>query len=627
MAEFHKQIPRDLVGNLEWRKFLGEELRKYGGKFRSWVKAACRLDGLFYINSYVWQFNPKAFGNWSLELGPFLTPKFQDDAFLFINDHIDRGRDLVMEKSREMGASWLCLLAMEWRARFKMRQKFLVISRNETVVDDSEEPDSLFWKIDFLHRYLPTWLCGPIKRGSKNQDSIGPGIRRKKLSFTYEETDSYITGEASTGKAGVGGRATAIFADEFSQIAEARSVLHRTSDTTNCRIFNGTHLGVGTTFYDLTDPRTPIGAYIDKLQLHWSLHPDKRRGLYKATAPVQVLDADYKFAPDYPFVCDGSPTGGPFPGLRSPWYDEQCRRKGSRRAVAMDLDINPQGAQSEFFDALMIQELMRHCEDPWWTGDVHFNRATGDSGTLVPTPGGNLRLWIHPSHHARVAPGVYVIGGDIAVGSGSTPSCASILKARGDGAGKKVGEYVSAWKRPEEFAAICVALCKLFSTIEGQPAKLAWEMQGPGVQFCGQVEDMGFRNVYYRVDEFDSEKKQSTKAGWYPDPKSKLLVMGEYRAALQNGHFENRSEDALRECLNFEYSGNSVKHGKEDTDDPATSRVNHGDRAWADAIAWMLAKDQGWQPVELRKPPLVVGTLGWRRELARSTAGAETDGW
>lgn len=627
--KYHEQIPRDVAGNVEWRKFLLGECRKYGGKFRRWAKEACRRDGLFYINSFVWQFNPKAFGDWSLELGPFVTPKFQDEAFLKINDHIERGRDLLLEKSRDMGASWLCLLALEYRARFIRRQKFLALSRNETLVDDVEEPDSLFWKLDFIHRYLPEWLCGPIKKGSANKGhSAEPGVRRRRLSLYFEETDSYITGEATTSKAGVGGRATAIFLDEYSQMDQARAILHRTSDTTSCRIFNGTHLGVGTVFAELCDPRSAIGAYIDKLQLHWSLHPDKRRGLYKSSSPVQVLDPTYQFPADYQFVTDGSPAGGPYPGIRSPWYDDQCRRKGSRRAVAMDLDMNPQGAQAEFFDAMLIQDLIRKCEDPCWTGDIRYDRATGENPQLIVTPGGALKMWVYPNYKGGIAPGTYVIGSDLSVGSGSTPSCATVLKARGDGAGKKVAEYVHAWKRPEDFAEICAALGWLFRSPEGTPAKLGWEMQGPGVQYSARLEDMGYPNVYYRVDEFDREKRVSRKAGWYPDPKSKLLVMGEYRAALQNGHFENLSEPALRECLNFEYSGNTVKHGFEDSDDPSSAKVNHGDRAWADAIAWMLAKLAGWEPEEQRvlDEPLV-GTLAHRRSLAAVSARNETNGW
>lgn len=641
MPEYHKDVPRDLVQNLEWRGFLNTEERKYGGKFRRWIELACWADPLFYINSYVWQFNPKALGRGSLEMGPFITWPFQEEAFLKLNECVDRGRDIVLEKSRDMGASWLCLLLMDWRARARQRQKFLVISRSAEAVDDADDPDSLFWKIDFVHRYLPTWLCGPIKKGTASKTwSEAAGVKRKKMSLMYEKTDSYITGEASTGKAGVGGRATAIFADEFSQITEARQVLHRTSDTTNCRIFNGTHLGMDTAFFELTDPKSVAGGFIDKLQLHWTQHPDKRKGLYRSASPVEVIDTDFDFdaycaerrqlEPDknhpekYEFVCDGSPSGGPYPGLRSPWYDDACKRKGSKRAIAMDLDINPQGSVSEFFDALSINELIRRTtRPPLWVGEVHYNRDTGDEGTLVPTPTGRLKLWLHPRPnrlgHLVVAPGVFGAGADIANGTGSTPSCLSIVRARGDGAGQKVAEFAGADIKPEEFAKYVAALGRMFATIEGIPMKLAWEMQGPGVQFGAELEELGYYHVYCKTDEFDRTKKVSTKPGFYPSPSLVNLLLNDYRAALTNGHFENPSEAALRECLGFEYKGNTVKHGQEASADPSAAGVNHGDRVVADALAWKMVKMLGYEPEHLREEPLVVGTLGWRRALADDT--------
>src|SRR5260370_34363113 len=133
--------------------------------------------------------------------------------------------------------------------------------------------------------------------------------------------------------------------DEFSQIEEDYEVLHRTSDTTGCRIFNFTHKGLGTAAYELTQR-----VDMRKLNLHWSQHPHKKKGLYRYDTEakhVVSLDAGFQHDPDYSFITDGSPTGGPCPGLRSPWYDKECRRKGSARAVAMDLDIDPRGSVSQ----------------------------------------------------------------------------------------------------------------------------------------------------------------------------------------------------------------------------------------------------------------------------------------
>src|ERR1051326_4444421 len=166
-----------------------------------------------------------------------------------------------------------------------------------------------------------------------------------------------------------------MFIDEFSRITEDREVLGSTADTTGARVFNFTHMGLDTAACELSQRPD-----VRKLVLHWSQHPDKRPGLYQVTAGVvEKLDPAYQYPADYPFVTDGSPTGGPFPRLRSPWYDEECRRRQSPRDVAMHLDINPQGAMAQFFNALVIRQLQeQHAAAPLWEGDVAFT-ANGDS--------------------------------------------------------------------------------------------------------------------------------------------------------------------------------------------------------------------------------------------------------
>jgi len=220
---------------------------------------ACRLDPLFWINGFVWQFNPNSIGLNSTKIGPFVTWPYQDRAFNVLLDAIVNRHDVVIEKSREMGASWLCLLLFLHQAFFVERSKFLIISRDADAVDKTGEPDSLFWKLDYVLNNLPPWMT----EGNCNP----PGERDKKyrnvMSLMFPRTQSVISGQASTGKAGVGGRARAMFIDEFSQVKEDFEVYQRTSDTSACRIFNGTHKGVATAFYELTQD-----SRVRKLRMH-----------------------------------------------------------------------------------------------------------------------------------------------------------------------------------------------------------------------------------------------------------------------------------------------------------------------------------------------------------------------
>ena len=198
--------------------------------FQEFLRQECSKDVMFFISLFVWQYNPLRKGG--REVGPFVPWKFQRRAVLKVpgvhwsGEEIERiddagilwciqkDRSLLIEKSRDMGASWLCLLVFLWLFLFRPYQKFLCISRNELAVEDAD-PDSLFWKLDFVLEHLPAWLL-PRK-----------GINRVKRFFGNNDNGSSITGQASTGLAGVGGRATAMLIDEFSMIKEDKEVRQR----------------------------------------------------------------------------------------------------------------------------------------------------------------------------------------------------------------------------------------------------------------------------------------------------------------------------------------------------------------------------------------------------------------
>lgn len=528
--------------------------------------------------------------------GPFLTYEFQDEALQRMVGWVRRGKDGLLEKSRQMGASWMMLMTFVWLWLFHDWQTFLFISRSEVAVE-SADPNSLFWKIDFLLKHLPDWMKPK-------------GFRRRKRFFGNDDRNSSIFGEASTGQANVGGNTTAMGIDEFSQIKEDYEVLHRTSDSTQCRIFNGTHLGVGTAFYELTRR-----VDLEKLVLHWSQHPVYSAGLYRSSNPAVPLDKSFHYDPDFQFVTDGSPTGGPCPGLRSPWYDEQCRRKGSKRAVAMDLDINPAGSEEQFFDALVIRRLQeQYATLPFWEGDLRLDPDLARPKCFEARLGGALRLWIHLSREGFPPLGVYVIGGDLSSGQGKTPSVLSIVNQV---TGEKVGRWASNQVEPADLAPIAVALCWAFKGPGGDPAKLCWEVPGPGITFGKRVVGLGFRHIHYRESIDRLNPLPSDIPGWVSNRATKLHLLQEYRDALKTHAFLNPSWEGLQECLSFVYTEDgSVEHSAEaGKDSPADARQNHGDETIADAIANMLRGGKKTVEQEKEKISLHPGTLQGRRAL------------
>lgn len=623
----HLQVPKDKRENLRFRRFVLDRADR-DVRYRDALIQMCREDILFYINTFVWQFNPKTKDKY-LKMGPLLTWEFQDLALTSRDPSypgvlwcIENDKDCLIEKSRDMGASWLCLLAFEWMWHFHPWNKFLCISRNADAVDQRGEPKCLFWKIDHIHKNQPAWLW-PKGYSPYNKDT------RRSMIFENPENNSIIAGEASTGKAGVGDRCTAIFVDEFSQIEEDAEVRRRTADTTNCRIFNGTHVGSDTEFYKLAQRPD-----IKKIVMHWSQHPQKSEGMYQydpVTSQIKTHDPKFKYPLDFNFDMSGKPSGGPFPGLRSPWYDAEVMRRNDDRAVAMDLDIDAVSSAWLYFDALTVNRLKLNACDPFWQGELSYDSTTAKPQSVIPMADGQLKLWMVPTPHGRFPKGRYGVGADISHGSGATPSCASAVNAL---TGLKVMEYCNARIKPEDFAAYVVALCRMLRDEDDEPAMLCWDAGGPvGEVFGKTVIDLGYRRVYYRTDEFDLDSKTSSKPGWFPAPKHKLSVLTDYRNALYRGEMENRSLQALSETLMFRHTARGkIEHTNEsastdDSRDPSGASVNHADRVIADALAWKMAKDLGGRPVlKEEDKPVPVNSMQWRREEA-SRREAKNKAW
>lgn len=617
-GQYYKSVPRDPVANLEFRRFITKRCLEEP-EYRNAVRHACEQDFLFWCLTFVFQFNPKPTGTFTKEIGPFIPWDYQDNAVVSQDPNepgilwcIANGEDMVIEKSRDMGASWLCLLVMLWLTLFHPWKKFTLVSKDADSVDKPGDSDSLFWKLDFVIGYLPRWLVGEVSRN--------------KMMIRCERTNSTITGTASTGRAGVGGRATAMFVDEFSLIREDREIFGRTKDTTNCRIFNGTHYGTSGMFFDLCDSGSDIGRRIKKLQMHWSKHPDKRRGLYQFDARTQqvvALDPSYHYGHTFDPVLDGTPAGGPYPGIRSPWYDKEVKARGGDRAkrdIALHLDMDPKGSSNQFFDPITINMLKREfCREPEGRYDIVYDSESGrplkgaNGGSLVASPSGKLSLWVNLDMHGNPPLDVYAIGGDISAGTGATPSVFSIMNSRGE----KVGQYFNTRIEPTPLAPLVVALCWIFTGPDQRGAKLIWEMNGPGVKFSEGVVQLGYRNIYYRVSNpWGLGKTISDMPGWYPSANATRVILEDYRHALQHKLVLNPCLSSVETCLDFVWKGGSIEHDRKAADpDESGARENHGDEVIADALTWSQIKDIVTGPLkkEAEKLPEVY-SREWRQQ-------------
>lgn len=599
-GKHHLKVPRNRVQNIKFRMHLLRRCQESVPARRALLHA-CREDCLFFINVFCFIFEPRAMKTYT-----WTTWAFQDDYITAVLAAIEGQYDANTTKSRDMGATWMLCAVVCWLWLFKKNGTYLMVSRNANLVD-SENPDSLFWKIDFLLKHLPGWMK-PAKPA------------RRDMHFGNPEMNSTINGVATTSGAGIGGRCTAMVVDEFSRIptTEAVNILQGTADTTRCRLFNYTFWGpLNHPSYDLADRPD-----VKQLKMHWTLHPEKAAGLYhfdnELKRPV-VDDKAYDFPANYVFVLDGK--------KRSPWYDGEESRRNDPMGMALDVDMDRRGYGGQFFNKNTIYSLIeQHARPPIWEGELDYDRDYGEPIGLVAREGGSIKLWITPNIDGEPPPGEYGGGADLGQGAGKNPSAFSLGNAE---TGEKVLEYVDCFTPPAEFATKTVALCRLFKNRWGIGAKLCGELGGPGNTFSDRCCELGYGNrMWRRTDEKKSDyasKAADVKPGFAPNPQTTPVLLEQYRRALYEGHLVNRSKDALLETLEFGFiADGKIKHKSEKSSDPSATGENHGDVVVADALMWKMMKDLGAGKPEAKKEELNIEsmkTVAYRRKLNERMAG------
>lgn len=187
----------------------------------------CRRDPLYWFNHFAWTFDPRD-GKGDL---PFNLYPYQEWFIPLLREKIDAQKDIDIEKSRTMGATWMIMGLFLWYWLFIPNSSFLVGSITEDDVDKNliDPEDTMFGKIRFMFEYLPQWMKPP------HTD--------KHMGFKNEENQSAIVGKAPTSNFGRSARKTAILFDEVAFWQWGRAAYASASQTTKCRIMCSTPNG------------------------------------------------------------------------------------------------------------------------------------------------------------------------------------------------------------------------------------------------------------------------------------------------------------------------------------------------------------------------------------------------
>ena len=517
-------------------------------------------------------------------------------------------RDIGLEKSRDMGATWLFLTLFFHRWLFYPRMAFGLVSRHEDAVDKADDPDTLFWKLDFHYDHLPNWMK--------------PARTRTKCTLLNQWNHSIVTGYAATQDVARGGRKFAFGMDELAafRVDDGFAAWSSTQHVSDCRIAISTPKGMAGIFAEQMQKKD---ASMVKISMHWSQHPRKKRGIYCSDNGVlEILDKDYQFPPDYDFIIDGK--------MRSPWYDQECLRNPIPAMVAQELDIDYGGSGFPFFSTAMVQaHIQQYACNPFKKGELDYE---SDQWRIIwrENQKGRLELWTHLTVDAEPPHGRdYVIGCDVATGKGGDLSTNSVASVVDKGTGEKVAEYCVGDQTPETFADTVYALRKWFSGPSGI-AYLVWEDNGPGGQFGKHMMQISTSRLYYRSNEKLVTGKVSKYPGFYSNRENKRMLLGEYSRALETGEMVNHSRFALEEMLHYVHTSvGSVEHDRQkSTLDPTSAGENHGDRVIADSLAWRgvgsVPKPEQGQD-EHKRPPYA--SMAWRFERLEKSKHEKQESW
>lgn len=223
-----------------------------------------KQDVAWFVNAFCFTFDPRKKGDEPRDI-PFILYDYQVETLHWLDRRYQNDEDGFIEKSRDMGATWVIMAWIIHKWLFDDGFQALVGSSKEDNVDNFTIR-SHFGKLEYLLRKLPGWMLPEGFTLDKN---------RKKLRLENPATGALIEGESSNPNFGRQGRYSIVYMDEGAFWPDLSQSWRAAGETTRCRIICTTPNGQNY-FYQLKE----TGQY-KVLTLHWTLHPEKDEEWYE----------------------------------------------------------------------------------------------------------------------------------------------------------------------------------------------------------------------------------------------------------------------------------------------------------------------------------------------------------
>lgn len=185
------------------------------------IKQLCKQDIVFWFDWFCWTYNPRV----KPHHFPFNLYPYQKQIVRTLKECISTSEGCMVEKSRDMGLTWLVMLTYHYFWLFEEGSDFHVGSRLKDLTDTKGVISTLIEKVRYNHSRLPAWMA---PRMNKYQDT--------KCRLVHPVTGSTITGEAATPDFARSQRYKSVMLDELARLPYGELAYLSATQSTDCAI-------------------------------------------------------------------------------------------------------------------------------------------------------------------------------------------------------------------------------------------------------------------------------------------------------------------------------------------------------------------------------------------------------
>jgi phage terminase large subunit len=229
-----------------------------------------------FINDWCETFDPRNAATGLPTRMPFLLFPKQVELVEFLYACYSQEADGLIEKSRDMGASWVCVSFSVWAFLFQEGASVGWGSRKAAQVDKIGDMSSIFEKLRSQMLSIPTmfWPKGFDASANMSQMKI------------YEPRGNSVVGEAGD-DVGRGGRTKIYFKDESAHYEHPEMIEAALGDNTRVQMDISSVNGLGNVFHRKREsgvewtPGQPVArGKTNVFVMDWSEHPGKTQAWY-----------------------------------------------------------------------------------------------------------------------------------------------------------------------------------------------------------------------------------------------------------------------------------------------------------------------------------------------------------